>query len=664
VKDSGTGRSLNHVITLPGESGKPPVLVAVGDDGAIVRSFLVEVPRLKRARASYDFRSKNPKLTLDFEPKADGGCTRISCVSAVVVNHVLLPEYKKTRDQALARVSPSQAWRTSEEGSVEIVLDPRTYGARAPDPLHVQVRVAGPGYFNTYPSHDEFFEIPNHPEPLPSWMLGLGITFGFCAALYTLMLLRPLSLLRLANRPVLLQAAVASGVPWLSGFLVLVLSKLLLPMLSRQARVLDAWTAHHSTALRAGFDAAAEAAAEQRSPYSPLPISVPGNERVNPSPAAFGRLLAGGRKCVQIVAQGGAGKTRLALQMGRWAFEGGVSQHPVAVVFVDQEFDDLLGVVATKLNAALGDDAVSTEFVIALLKLGRLWVIVDRLSERRSSTQAAFGRIYETVWPGVLICTSRRAISVGHIKPLVIEPLPIDKKTLLSFLGDQFQAEGAAGLFPSLADQGALVESLARLITVGGKELPVTPLLVRVFVGQAVELRRRWGEEAIGRLPANVPEAYFSYVERLDATKATAETSGDAAAARARQAAALMAWVELGEDFRPKPIPRSLFETALAGHEGIAKSGVDYLSRMELAGLLVTRTYGAETLVEFVLDPLAECFAAFEHAKRCGSAPDCWAELIKKVNDRGESAIGFKEALRMNHAAYGRVLGFPGVDFG
>ena len=663
VKDSGTRMKLNHVIAMPGEGSTAPVLVAVGEDGTIIRSYSIEVPRLVRARASYDFPSNHPKLTLDIRPQLEGDCTNLSCVSIGVVNHSDLPIYRKTRNKQLERSAPSQAWRTGGAGSFEIVLDPSTYGARKPDPLYLRVRLSGPGYSFTYPDSDGFFEVPNHPEPLSKWMLGLGITAAFCAALYLLMLLRPLSLLSLASRPVIWQASEVSGIPGLGGFTILVLSKLLMPVLSRQPRVLDAWTARHSATLSAAFETAAESATERRSPYFPLPFSVSGNESVIPSPEAVGRLFAGSRTCIQVLAQGGAGKTRLALQMGRWASEGGVTRHPVAVVFVDQEFDDLLSVVVTKLNAALGDDAISTEFVIALLKSGRLWVIVDRLSERRFATQAAFGRIYEKVWPSVLICTARHLIPVEYTKPLVIRPLSIDKKTLLSFLGDQFQAVGAADFYPTLADQGALVQKLARLITVGNKELPVTPLLVRVFVSQAVELRRRLGQEAIDMLPANVPEAYFSYVERLDATTATAETTEGDSAMRARQAAALVAWVELGEDFRPKPVARSLLVSALGGHAAIAKSGVDYLERMELAGLLVTRKYGGEVLVEFVLDPLAECFAAFEHARRCGSNPQCWADLVSKVSELGDGASGFMQALRMNHAAYGRALGFPVVEF-
>ena len=73
--------------------------------------------------------------------------------------------------------------------------------------------------------------------------------------------------------------------------------------------------------------------------------------------------------------------------------------------------------------------------------------------------------------------------------------------------------------------------------------------------------------------------------------------------------------------------------------------------------------HNASRISLFVLDPLAECLAAYEHATRCGTDAKKWAELLTRVAERAGPSSGFLLALRMNHAAYGPAKGFPEVTF-
>lgn len=150
----------------------------------------------------------------------------------------------------------------------------------------------------------------------------------------------------------------------------------------------------------------------------------------------------------------------------------------------------------------------------------------------------------------------------------------------------------------------------------------------------------------------------------LDATRSHADEfpADTDAGTRARKAAAVVAFVELGEDFRPKPVSRYLLREKLKETSSVLGE-IDFLERMIGSGLLVERKYGADAVVEFLLDPLAECLAAHEHAARCGTDPSKWKELIAQVQNRAESASGFLLALHMNHAAYRHVKGFPEVEF-
>ena len=234
---------------------------------------------------------------------------------------------------------------------------------------------------------------------------------------------------------------------------------------------------------------------------------------------------------------------------------------------------------------------------------------------------------------------------------------------MLGFLGEQLRAAQGEELFERLNDKAVLVRQLAQQISLGKEELRITPLLVRVFVDKAVALARTRGIDGLSQLPSNVPDAYFEYVEDIDAAQRNAKQAEDGHAESYRRAVTLVAYFELGSDFRPKAVSAAEVAAFLAADAIVAAQKHDYLKRLQDNGLVVRYLVGAEARVEFVLDPLAECFAAFEHARRCGTDEAEWADLLQRVQARGENASGFMLALRMNHAAYALALGFPAVAF-
>jgi hypothetical protein len=67
------------------------------------------------------------------------------------------------------------------------------------------------------------------------------------------------------------------------------------------------------------------------------------------------------------------------------------------------------------------------------------------------------------------------------------------------------------------------------------------------------------------------------------------------------------------------------------------------------------------TLLRFPLDPVAEYLAATAWAKECGNDEARWGELIAKVRQRGEGAVGFLTALRLVWQAYGTDFDWPKI---
>lgn len=655
VPGSGTTKPLYAVIAEPDGT-----VLAAGN--AIIRSSgsaAVE-PVIHRLTQSYAALPSHPVLRIAMADPANL-CPTAACLSIEVSRNGprVPPDKLGFASSTGITVKPAAA-----RGNYEISIDPESFGVQRPHPIYIRLRTAGQGYSRIYPTAGTYFEIANNPHPwyLSEWGLAIVGTLLLAASFYVMLLSKPLLLLGVVTQPAILDAA--GQVVSVAGKTLLgLLRVLLLPILARHPRVLDAWIEKHGAALFDEFELSIQFAAHPDMPYMSLPVDGPDNELVAPEPQSVKRYFR--RQCalIQIVGPGGAGKTRLAIEIGRWLFAGQVLDHPVAVLFIDEEFTELLAVVQAKLRATLKVPLPPPEFVGALLSKGRLCIIVDRVSERQRSTRDAVATVYRTVAPKVLICTTRYPIDTEGARPVRLRPRPLDPTTLLGFLGELLKASNASDLFPRLADQARLVESLSRQITVGNQELAITPLLVRVFVAQAIELARARGVMALRELPASVPEAYFAYIEQLDAAKHTAGPESGNVRELIRRAAVLIAFAELGEDFRPKPVQVAHVEQALRSDPRLAGSAIDHVGRLEDNGLLVRHISGAEATVEFILDPLAECLAAFEHARLAGPDPGRWQSLIDKISARGQDARGLMLALRMTHSAYGAALGFPAVTF-
>jgi photosystem II stability/assembly factor-like uncharacterized protein len=645
-------------ILAVGGSEPSPSFSLGGGEAIITRGAPSKImaPSIRQITHSYSA-SGVPQVHIRLDDPA-GLCPKGECVTARARS------FLDNKNDVEPRVLPAHLISSADAGVYKITVDPSLLSANSPDKMFMQIGLAGKGFSTTYPNGDAYFPIPNNPHPMyrQKWFLSMAVAVSAMALLYATLLLRPLWLLGLASRPAILDTVPKAGLPGIGSFITAAVSTLVLPVLSRHPKVLNAWVAKHARALADGFNAAVQNVSEGGLPYTALPFDSPERSRIIPSPATLTTYFRARRTCVQIVGQGGVGKTTMALEIGRWLYKGELNDHPAAALFIDEEFGDLLPVVQAKLSAMLAEE-VPPYFLKALLSSGRLWLIVDRVSERSVATRSAFSHLYRTMSPRVVISTARYIVDVDGQKLTVLRPRPLDSTTLLSFLSDQLASFDSLQLFPRLGDQSVLVQRLARQIALDDDELPITPLLVRVFVTRAVELVRCYGIGGLDKMPDSVPEAYFNYVERLDVGKRVVENGQSPAPELLRRAAALVAYVELGGDFRPKQVALAAVEEALRAEPRLAGAGIEYVRRLEENGLLVRRVHGTEPTVEYLLDPLAECLAAFEYARLCGGSAERWAALVEQVAAKGTACNGFMLALRINQAAYRTAFRFPPVAF-
>lgn len=633
-------------------------LVAVGSDGGVMRETGQHAaPTIRRIVHSYTSAGiPLLKITLDDPARL---CPNAQCLSVWARSEV----DNKSGRTGDRQPPPKLTASSGTQSDYQLEINPTLASTQQPHPLYANLVVDVPGHYSVLRNTSGAdFEVPNDPTPIGKnpWVQGIALPFGLLLLLLLISNLRPLWLLPLMRAQEDLSKHEVSG--W-SGHALTLLVKLVLPILSRQPRVLDAWVELHADRLAIAFDEAAKKVSDQ-SPYWALPVTGPDGAQFRPSVATMAGFFKPKRVFMEIVGQGGAGKTRLALQICTWLASDRLAVHPAAAVLVDEEFTDVLAVVSAKVTAALGNDAPVQAFLKMLLLRGRLWVFIDRVSERQETTRLAVSRIYETVSPKVVVCTSRQPVELSGGRKITLKPEPLAPETMLEFVLALLRESDARKLFPDPQQLVNLINDIAPH-PAGPPAMPrVTPLLVTIIVAEAVEAARAHGTAALQHLPPSVPKIYFSYVLRLDETRQDRPAApGATTAALVGRAATIIACAELGDDFRPKRVSDATVHQALMADPQIQATKIDFIERFVQNGLLSRRIIGFESSVEYLLDPLAECLAAYAHALRCGGSLERWNALIQHVAGLGTGAQGFMAALRMNHEAYARDFGFPALAF-
>ncbi|MFT4563810.1 MAG: photosystem II stability/assembly factor-like uncharacterized protein [Gammaproteobacteria bacterium] len=375
------------------------------------------------------------------------------------------------------------------------------------------------------------------------------------AGLLLVFWLKPLWMLVIYRRAGLFELAGKISVPGLADAVQILGNLLLVPWLTRHPRVLDAWIAQHRESWEAQFRC--EDAVE-RLRYYPLPLRrSASDERIkSPAPDHFRNDFAARRSLLQIVGPGGSGKSSLAAQLGNWSIDGQLTDHPMLPVWLDEDISDFRAWLLERVRAVSVDDDLPETFIKALYRRKRLLVVADRLSEKQVATQIAICK--PPSYLNALVVTSRTVQRFGLPDVKVIEAVPLGSENLMGFVNELLESQiEVDDAFCGFKDQVDLARRLADIITIGQQELPVTPLLVKLFVERA----KRSGNANLNRLPESVPEVYFDYLRSVnpDDPSAANYLANDVM----MEAAKLVARVELGDDFRPKRIVKTRVQEVL-----------------------------------------------------------------------------------------------------
>jgi hypothetical protein len=329
-------------------------------------------------------------------------------------------------------------------------------------------------------------------------------------------------------------------------------------------------------------------------------------------------------------------------------------------IFLEEETDDLIAAVTRQLRKMVGPEELDDSLVHSLLRNQRLLVIFDALSERTAETKKHVQSIHGTAIVSALVVTSRVAPEFGPTKVTELWPERIDAKTLFYFLTEYLHRTKSDELFPGhhALQLGGRLNSL---VEGGSQYLVVTPLLVRLFVDNAIEQRKR--NQSIEDLPVSVAETMLEYLRRVNPQDP--DTPNRIANETMIQASRVLGRCSLGEDYVPRDIYGDVAHQALSA-AGIETPPADIVARLVLNGVLEQRDRGGTKLLRFGLDSLAEYLAALDwlDEHRNDSAKwAIWLAELERVDGYPESIRGFLVALEDCVQTYGEELAILDLIF-
>jgi hypothetical protein len=499
----------------------------------------------------------------------------------------------------------------------------------------------------------------------PVATLAATIIGALIAGLTLLLLVRPLWILFLYRNLKIYSLVEQIEIPGIGKLLQFLLKLTILPWFVTHPRTLRAWVNANRRRAAATWDASVRTPSAMQTrnagldlPYVALPVEVKDvtSRLLNPPLAEdFEALFKGARNVVQIIGQGGTGKTTLAKHIGGLALAGG---EPGAFkscrlpIWVDEDFSDLMAVVKRKINGWFesGED-IEEPFLKALLESGLLVIIVDRVSERLISTQDCLARVHGSVRCNAILMTTRQAIAVEVPDQRFIYPQALDSSTLLSFMTEmvKYYFRGSdkpeERQFFTIQSQLELGKRLADLIAVRTaerdktQEIPMLPLPVVLFVSDAVALVRNG--KSLDALPSSLPDVYANYLRRVNPKVHGIENGlDDETMLRTAKALARLA---LGSDYIPKEFSRDRGMQCLKSEAADIPAGIDPLLRLVANGVLLSKELGATTYLRFALDPVAEFLAAEAYFDQGAGEEACLC--LRQLLSDSERAPGFHTAL-------------------
>jgi photosystem II stability/assembly factor-like uncharacterized protein len=492
---------------------------------------------------------------------------------------------------------------------------------------------------------NSFFTI----QPRPWWQNERFIRIALCMLLYyiywiVMWWLQPLDFIKTYQSNFFTQLVALK--PPLKQLLILF--DILFPVrkLDFTPHVANAWIAAHKTALIKSFKHSE--IANSRSHYVPLPLFLkfPGTKEKEltdrPDRKLADKLFQSKRAIVQIVGPGGAGKTTLAVALGHWLIqqleEPARNSLPRIPVVVDADTTDLFQTVMDLLTTCLPNQGLPAGFIKYMMKKQRLVIIVDALSERKTTTQEHIKKIHRLLAVNALVITSRREIHMQVKDTILLWPDSLNPKSLVHFVVDCLKKQEGNPVQTD-QDQLAFAAKIAALVESNHHNAFILPILVKLIVENALSNASHYKDvtRLIESIPAHIPQVYYTYLLRMNPTHATA--SNFLHDYQVIDVAESMAKLSLNEKFEPGDFKESAVRELLSKNPQY--NGIDVVQRFIDNNIITKRQSLGNFYLRFNLDTLAEYLAAsrlYDEYHAIGRVE----EIVMKIARSGADATGFK----------------------
>jgi HEAT repeat protein len=416
---------------------------------------------------------------------------------------------------------------------------------------------------------------------------------------------------------------------------------LLISLFSYHPRVLDAWVKKNIGKAIEGFKKI-PTVDKRKIHISSVPVNL--NDKLVQSLTAKDLQLTFERNPARLLiwGEGGAGKTSLGCQIGKWAMAEDKAQrlckHRMLPVLIEEELGGeqrFTEAIRQQLKILLDEsEPISVELLEQLLKQQRILVIVDHLSEMSEATRQAIPFKAPEFPVKALVVTSRLEEKLDGGNKTTIKPLRVEGNRLSSFMDAYLTQQGKRELF----DDPEYFDACRKLSLMVG-ERDITVLLAKLYADQLVAAKE--GLEAED-LPDNIPDLMLCYLNRLnDSVKE--ENKPDNLTVHADAKA--IAWECLKREYKPQSANYEDVLKAIASpnendgdKKDKAKVRLKYLEKR----LRLIRTKEPGYKVLFDLDPLAEYLASLYLVDCYGEDQEKWSEFLAEADSKLGAPEGIK----------------------
>jgi HEAT repeat protein len=423
-------------------------------------------------------------------------------------------------------------------------------------------------------------------------------------------------------------------------------------------RVLDKWVQKNINAAREGFSK--KATVEEREVFVSIPVICDKENLAQLTAEPLRAAFKKNRSCLLIWGEGGAGKTSLACEIGRWSMsEDRVTRvcedHFMIPILLEQDFNfpnridkqPFLETVRGHLTDLIDSaETVSGELVTHLLRQSRLLVIIDSLSELSDDTRKEIRPANPDFPANALIVTSRANEALDKISRTVIQPLRIQGDKLSSFMEAYLTQRGKRDLF----NDPEYFDACRRLSLIVG-DRNITVLLAKLYAEQMIANKEGTIEDG---LPENIPDLILYYLNELNRQSGHSGLDNRTV----HYVAKSIAWECIKQNYRPAPARREEILFALAGEDNIER----LLSYLE-EHLRIIQTVGpSQDRIRFAIDPIAEYLAGLWLLEKYREHEEPWQRLLTQLDqlpDGLEAIKGFLLALRDCCLAKGNEFNLP-----